>query len=63
MYCHASVIGICICCVSQVGLLLIGEKYKRDRSLMFVLIPLDDHEVVNSSNTMEFQAVTPESYR
>ncbi|CAE7502884.1 unnamed protein product, partial [Symbiodinium microadriaticum] len=45
-----------------VGLPIIGEKYKRDRTLMFVLLPLDDHEVVNASHAMEFQAISPETY-
>mmetsp|Transcript_24362 Transcript_24362/g.35745 ORF Transcript_24362/g.35745 Transcript_24362/m.35745 type:complete len:360 (+) Transcript_24362:176-1255(+) len=48
---------------SQVSLSLMGERYKRDRKLMFALLPLDDHEVVNSANTLELQATSVESYR
>lgn len=40
-----------------------GKGYERDRSLIFVLMPLDDHEVVNSSNIVEVQAISGQSFK
>lgn len=40
-----------------------GKHYERDRNLIFVLMPLDDHEVVNSSNIVEMQAVSGQSFK
>lgn len=40
-----------------------GKVYERDRSLIFVLLPLDDHEVVNSANIVELQAVSGQSFK
>jgi hypothetical protein len=40
-----------------------GARYKRDRNLIFVLVPLDDHEVVNSATWLELQADSPEMFK
>ena len=40
-----------------------GPAYERDRNLIFVLMPLDDHEVVNSANIVEMQAVSGQSFK
>lgn len=40
-----------------------GKTYERDRNLLFVLLPLDDHEVVNSANIVEMQAVSGQSFK
>jgi hypothetical protein len=40
-----------------------GKGYERDRSLIFVLLPLDDHEVVNSANIVEMQAISGQSFK
>lgn len=40
-----------------------GKVYERDRSLIFVLLPLDDHEVVNSANIVELQAISGQSFK
>mmetsp|Transcript_10463 Transcript_10463/g.15941 ORF Transcript_10463/g.15941 Transcript_10463/m.15941 type:complete len:355 (-) Transcript_10463:96-1160(-) len=46
----------------QVSFSLRGERFKRDRSLQFALLPLDDHEVLDTTYTAELQAVSKASF-
>lgn len=47
----------------QISFKLFSQSYSKDQKLMFALLPLNEHEMLNSVDVVELQAVSFESYK